>query len=183
MRLKDVLNLKIGNEEFEIVNGGDLSYSKIQCINNSGVGLSNCYLKCSNAKRSIYREWLEWACENDCIKNFGISSYNCMMFTLTTTYDKTNIDNIIYITPSHNNFIIDNGKWQTLKSLVWDLKKEFKKVLNQYDNKRITFKSCIDNEIPFFLNKYEPLLKNVLGGIDNNICDRVIKTLYNEYIR
>ena len=99
MRLKDVLTVKLGGENFEIVKSDDMEYLKKRARINSGVDLSSCYIKCSNVKKSIYRKWLEWVRNNECINNFGISSYNPMIFTLSTICKKSNVENVKLLHP------------------------------------------------------------------------------------
>lgn len=189
MKLKDVLKFKIGGVEFEIVKSDDIEMAKRRVKKNNGIELRHCYGRYSRAKEEIYNEWLRWGVDNNVSRYFGISSYNCMMFTLSTILD-CDVNNVIYITPQHNNFIIDVKIYNKLKDIVFQLKKEFNQILKQHDTSRImkhyeslyVFKKCIENEIPYIRKRYEPQINKVLGDLDNNICDNVINTLYKEYI-
>ena len=72
-------------KEFKIVNGKKFEIMKPieKSINVSRKGLFDCYKKPSFAKKCIYREWERFCFIHfDDITNFGIESYNCMIFTL-----------------------------------------------------------------------------------------------------
>ena len=186
MRLKDVLTVKLGGENFEIVKSDDMEYLKKRAMINSGVDLSSCYIKCSNVKKSIYRKWLEWARNNECINNFGISSYNPMIFTLSTICKKSNVENVLYITPSHNNFCISNEKWEELKNLCYEMKKTFQQILAQYINVKknvlydYTCYKIAQEEGLYLIKEYNPKFTNCLGGLSNNIATNIINAIVRD---
>ena len=72
-------------KEFKTVNGVKFEIKK--AIENPRMSirkrLDTCYEKPSEAKKEIYEWWLRFAISSfDELDNFGIESYNCMMFTL-----------------------------------------------------------------------------------------------------
>ena len=72
MRKKEI---RIGNEVFNFKSNG--SY-----YHNGNRGVFACYERPSRIKVGIYEYWADWASENN-VFDFGVSSYNCMMFTLS----------------------------------------------------------------------------------------------------
>lgn len=52
----------------------------------SAHSLDYCYERPSDAKRQIYTKWMKWFFDVEGLSQFGIESYNCMMFTLTGLY-------------------------------------------------------------------------------------------------
>lgn len=60
----------------------DIRVKTVPDLPNRQLDLYDCYKRPSEAKREIYEYWLLWACRSG-VKNFGIESYNSMMFTLS----------------------------------------------------------------------------------------------------
>lgn len=74
------------------------------CYRNLYAGRSvwDCYDRPSRTKEDIYNDWLKWAVDAD-VDSFGVSSYNCHLFTLSGIYHAPNGDSyFIRITPAHN---------------------------------------------------------------------------------
>ena len=68
----------------------------------------DCYNRPSATKENIYRNWENWAYQNN-LALFGVRSYNCNVFTLECVYITANDGNLYYleITPcNHRAYII-----------------------------------------------------------------------------
>ena len=80
-----------------------------QCVNYlmryQGRDIWDCYDRPSEVKQEIYKDWVKWY--TDCDKNvdlFGITSYNCMQFSLGCLYydRENNVRYSLSITRDHN---------------------------------------------------------------------------------
>ena len=80
-----------------------------QFANESRYTLESYYETFSDAKRSIYEEWVAWS-ENAPIWHLSVTSANRKHFTITCILEDENGDNIglIVITKSHNRLYLVN---------------------------------------------------------------------------
>ena len=63
--------------------------------------LYEAYERPSQAKVSIYNKWVEYAKKVDA-NNYGIASFNCMMFTFDFMFSFNDVIYYAHITPSNN---------------------------------------------------------------------------------
>ena len=86
------------------INIGGISFELIKHINTPRElkDLCECYAKASTAKWLIYNEWLRLAYNNLGATNFGVASFNSMVFTLYFEFAKNGKGYKAYITPCHN---------------------------------------------------------------------------------
>ena len=73
------------------IDGRDFTILKAQHFNPyfKRLTLDDCYERPSVYKFDIYNSWMNWGYKNG-VEYFGISSYNCMMFTLSGLYTDNN---------------------------------------------------------------------------------------------
>ena len=178
MRLKDVLNVEIGGVDFDIVKNKYYDYSEKAIYNNNGRGLSDCYIKCSIAKKKIFDEWKTWFISNlNTCCCFGVQSYNCMIFTLGCKYAdiNKNISGIISITPCNNTLSVRNEVYNKLKNEVYKVKKDFAQVLSKYASyNHKSLHIIIKDEIDYLLTKYYMRLPK---EIIINVCRALVDEL------
>lgn len=178
MRLKDVLNFKIGGVNFDIVKNNYYDYSEQAIYNNNGRMLDDCYNKCSNAKKDIFNGWNTWFVNNlDTCCCFGVQSYNCMMFTLGCKYAdiNNNISGIIHITPNNNLLNVNSQDYNKLKNEVYSLKKVFTQIISQYYNAGYEgLQIIVKDEIDYLLTQYyRRLPKDIIINVCNTLIDEL----------
>lgn len=88
--------MKLGNENFK----GKKSISRENVENLDLKTLEQCYSKPSYNKQKIYNYWLQllYNLEDTTITKFGISGYNCNMFSLKAVITQGGKSYEIYIT-------------------------------------------------------------------------------------
>lgn len=182
MRLKDILNIKIGCKSFDIVKDESFDYSYKRMLRYNGVELRNIYTRYSQKKDNVYNNWLLWSVKNNC-SYFGICGSNSMQFSLSMQSNNINIDNILYITKRYNKMLVTPEKWNELKTLVYEMKKLFIKTLNQYVNIRhdiLYDYNCVKifkQEGLLLVKEYEPKFEKILGGLKNNIPLNIVNAI------
>ena len=91
----------INNERFEVKKVSEeklLSlYREVSLYN--GRTLYDCYVRPSETKKTIYKDWLEW--KNNICAEFGVRSYSTNFFTLIGSL-MLQREYIIVINPAHN---------------------------------------------------------------------------------
>ena len=92
--MKKTKNINIGGVSFELIKNIKTPRELKE--------LSECYAKPSTIKWLIYNEWLRLAYNNLNATEFGVASYNSMIFTLYFEFKKDGKEYKAYITPSHN---------------------------------------------------------------------------------
>lgn len=86
------------------INIGGISFELIKNINTPRElkELSECYTKASTRKWLIYNEWLRLAYNDLGATEFGVASFNSMIFILYFEFKKNGKKYKAYITPCHN---------------------------------------------------------------------------------
>lgn len=91
--MKKIKDINIGGVDFELI-------KNINTPRELKV-LSECYVKPSTTKWLIYNEWLRLAYNNLDATEFGIASFNSMIFTLYFEFENNGKNYKAYITPDH----------------------------------------------------------------------------------
>ena len=94
-------NITIGNKDFTITNKTTTAVPFIMYRFGKLTErtLNECYTRPSKTKQAIYKEWVQWANENNA-KRFGVCSYNTNIFTLDGLIKIGTDMYYIYITPT-----------------------------------------------------------------------------------
>ena len=93
--MKKEKTITINGVKFEKVKGG------VNNINTNLKDIYQCYDRPSQAKISIFKEWVEYAREVGA-SNWGIASYNANIFTFDFMFSYNDVVYYAHITPSHN---------------------------------------------------------------------------------
>lgn len=88
--------MEINGVEFQVVK----SKYTAMCISNLLADknlktLDECYQHCSEAKKAIYEEWMDWSVKSFDVRPFGIRSYNVFCFTLSGLLHDSETDEVI----------------------------------------------------------------------------------------
>ena len=101
--------IDIFGERFEVKTPRKNKLSLEQTIRHldhySGRDIWDCYERPSRSKENIYEKWLKWYSDapENALDMFGVSSYNCMQFSLQALYcDSKGNYYLLIITASHN---------------------------------------------------------------------------------
>lgn len=91
--------ITINGIDFELCKTGEIN--ETQQAWHKRLTIDQAYSNPSTTKTEIYKEWLQFARETNA-SCFGISSYNCMMFTIGMYVNVGNNKYWLYITKAHN---------------------------------------------------------------------------------
>ena len=90
--------IKLGEEEFKLK--GIIGIQDLKGLRFDK--LESCYNRPSQAKISIYNSWYNTIANNSDILDFGVSSYNCNIFTINSIIKLQNKKYYLHITPVKN---------------------------------------------------------------------------------
>lgn len=105
--IKNMANYKtINGERFDIIRPRKNVVDFYACARYDRMSLDSYYNRPSDAKKSIWEYWRNWAYEAG-TEYFGISAANCNFFSITGGYiDENGRKYVLQITPAHNRAII-----------------------------------------------------------------------------